>query len=264
MTAAAYPVPRVSSGVPTAGSTAPGWAITSGTRNPPPISTSSPRDTRTSRPAASAASMIIVAAALLFTTTAASAPVSRQSSAWACTSRRPRSPRARSYSSVAYPRAIPLTKLLDGRNASEISHTCECVKAGWQNCNSKDFPSCPACRPAILQYYVIDCRGPHQHRQGSDPARSRAEVTRSRVQHVFLRAPSASALGDALARRRTRQTVRPLLHREHRRPVPVHHAPAPLRDVHRSLGQGAPCARGRTIRSADAPSFERARSEEAA
>ena len=47
----------------------------------------------TSRPTAKAASTIMVAAALLLTTTAASAPVKRQSSASACTSRRPRLPR---------------------------------------------------------------------------------------------------------------------------------------------------------------------------
>ena len=46
----------------------------SGTRKPPPISTSSPRDTMTSRPRASAASASSTAAALLFTTIPASAP----------------------------------------------------------------------------------------------------------------------------------------------------------------------------------------------
>ena len=79
--------------VPTSRSTAPDCAMTSGTRNPPPISTSSPREMRTSRPAASAASASSVAAALLLTTTAASAPVSRQIRRSACTSRRPRAPR---------------------------------------------------------------------------------------------------------------------------------------------------------------------------
>jgi hypothetical protein len=85
--------------VPTSRSVAPDCAITSGTRKPPPISTSSPRDTMTSRPAASAASTIIVAAALLLTTTADSAPVNRQISPSAWTSRRPRAPRSTSYSS---------------------------------------------------------------------------------------------------------------------------------------------------------------------
>ena len=42
--------------------------MTSGTRKPPPISTSSPREITTSRPAASAARISIVAAALLLTT----------------------------------------------------------------------------------------------------------------------------------------------------------------------------------------------------
>jgi len=52
--------------------TAPDCAITSGTRNPPPISISSRGETITSRPDASAARISIVAAALLLTTTAAS------------------------------------------------------------------------------------------------------------------------------------------------------------------------------------------------
>ncbi len=65
--------------VPTSTSRAPDCAITSGTRNPPPISTLSPRETTTSRPRASAASASSTAAALLLTTMAASAPHSRAS-----------------------------------------------------------------------------------------------------------------------------------------------------------------------------------------
>src|SRR6516165_30406 len=71
---------------------APDWRMTSGTRKPPPISTSSPREMITSRPSASAARSRSVAAALLLTTTAASAPVTRAISVSACTSRRPREP----------------------------------------------------------------------------------------------------------------------------------------------------------------------------
>ena len=51
---------------------------TSGIRNFPPISTSSPRETTVSPPEASAVNMSSTAAALLFTAMAASAPVSLQ------------------------------------------------------------------------------------------------------------------------------------------------------------------------------------------
>ena len=50
-------------------------------RNPPPISTSSPRDTTTPRPAATVFTARMSAAAQLFTTNASSAPVSSVSSA---------------------------------------------------------------------------------------------------------------------------------------------------------------------------------------
>ena len=64
--------------VPTSTMRAPERARTSGMRKPSPISTSSPRETTTSRPSASAASASSTAAALLLTTSAASAPVSRR------------------------------------------------------------------------------------------------------------------------------------------------------------------------------------------
>ncbi len=54
--------------------------MTSGMRNDPPISTSSPRETATSRPLARLSSMSSTAAALLLTTSASSAPVSLVSS----------------------------------------------------------------------------------------------------------------------------------------------------------------------------------------
>src|SRR5438874_2136351 len=54
--------------------------MTSGIRKPPPISTSSPRDTITDRPWASAASTSSTAAAPLLTTRAASAPAALASS----------------------------------------------------------------------------------------------------------------------------------------------------------------------------------------
>ena len=72
--------------------------MTSGRRKAPPISTSSPRDTTTSRPLASAAMVSITAAALLLTTVAASAPVISQISDSTKSSRSPRPPVSRSYS----------------------------------------------------------------------------------------------------------------------------------------------------------------------
>ena len=68
---------RVRLVVPTSRSTAPDFAITSGMRNDPPISTSSPRETMTSPPSASAFSVSSTAAALLLTTmVATSRPMS--------------------------------------------------------------------------------------------------------------------------------------------------------------------------------------------
>ena len=77
---------------------APLCAMTSGTRNLPPISTSSPRDTGTSPPRQRADRVSITAAALLFTAMAASAPVilQRSFSKWEYLS--PLAPASRSYS----------------------------------------------------------------------------------------------------------------------------------------------------------------------
>ena len=75
-------------------------AMMSGMRNDPPISTSSPRDTMASRPAANSESTIMTAAALLLTARAASAPVSAQTSCSQCAWRLPRSMASTSYSSV--------------------------------------------------------------------------------------------------------------------------------------------------------------------
>jgi hypothetical protein len=73
-------------------------AMMSGTRNPPPISTSSPRDTITSRSRATAPSASSTAAALLLTTIPASAPHTRARSRPACSWRDPRSPESIRYS----------------------------------------------------------------------------------------------------------------------------------------------------------------------
>src|SRR5580704_12841817 len=72
----------------------------SGMRNAPPISISSPRETITSRPSASAFSTSSTAAALLLTAVAASAPVSLSNQGAIWSSRSPRAPPERSYSSV--------------------------------------------------------------------------------------------------------------------------------------------------------------------
>ena len=72
---------RVRLVVPTSRSTAPDFAITSGMRNDPPISTSSPRETMTSPPSASAFSDSSTAAALLFTTMVATLALRRMQQA---------------------------------------------------------------------------------------------------------------------------------------------------------------------------------------
>ena len=72
----------------------------SGSRNEPPISISSPRDTIVSRPSASAFSASTSAPALLLTASAASAPVSRTSQPEIWSSRSPRRPVSTSYSRV--------------------------------------------------------------------------------------------------------------------------------------------------------------------
>ena len=85
--------------VPTSISVGPDWAITSGIRNPPPISTSWPRETTIARPGpASAAAASSTAAGAVVDHDRASAPVSSRSSpaTWSC--RLPRSPVSRSSS----------------------------------------------------------------------------------------------------------------------------------------------------------------------
>ena len=75
-------------------------AMISGTRKLPPISTSSPRLTMASLPAANSASTIMTAAALLFTAMAASAPVSAQMRCSTWLWRLPRAMFSMLYSSV--------------------------------------------------------------------------------------------------------------------------------------------------------------------
>lgn len=86
-------------------------AMTSGIRKLPPISTSSPRLTMTSLPAAWVASTSSTAAALLLTTSASSAQVSERISCAACSLRDPREQVSTLYSSVLYPRATSATAL---------------------------------------------------------------------------------------------------------------------------------------------------------
>src|SRR5438093_663254 len=76
-------------------------------RNEPPISTSSPRETSTSRSAASVLSASSTAAALLLTTSAASAPVKARRSSSTRASRSPRRPVTRSSSRFEAWRAAP-------------------------------------------------------------------------------------------------------------------------------------------------------------
>ena len=74
-------------------------------RNAPPISTISPRETITSRPAASVLSASTVAAALLLTTSAASAPVSAWKRPCTWSSRSERRPEPRSACTLQNPPA---------------------------------------------------------------------------------------------------------------------------------------------------------------
>ena len=84
-------------------STAPLCSITSGTRNPPPISTASPRETITSLPSAKADNPRSNAEALLFTTKEASAPVISLSKDCRCDCLEPLLPLDRSNSRSEYP-----------------------------------------------------------------------------------------------------------------------------------------------------------------
>ena len=89
--------------VPTSTRVAPLCSITSGIRNFPPISTSSPLETTTSPPLARELRMSMTAAALLFTAIAASAPVSRHRSCSKWEYLSPLFPASRLYSRLEYP-----------------------------------------------------------------------------------------------------------------------------------------------------------------
>ncbi len=83
----------------------------SGTRNPPPISTSSPRETTTDRSRASAPSARSTAAALLLTTTPASAPHTREQRAGVLVAR------------AAFPRRQPVLQVrVTGRDVDRLGH----------------------------------------------------------------------------------------------------------------------------------------------
>ena len=100
-TADAKSARRVRLVVPTSTSRAPDCSITSGTRNPPPISTNSPRETAAPRSVAKAANTNSTADAPLFTTMASSASHSRANNAAAWAWREPRRPDDRSNSRLA-------------------------------------------------------------------------------------------------------------------------------------------------------------------
>ena len=102
MTALAKSLTRVRFVVPTSTNFAPDCVITSGIRNPPPISTSSPRETATDSPPARAARTSITAEAQLLTTIAASAPQALANNCGARSCLEPRSPVRRSSSRFVY------------------------------------------------------------------------------------------------------------------------------------------------------------------
>ncbi len=181
--------------VPTSRRRHPPWTMTSGTRNAPPISTSSPRLTTTSRPRASAARARRTAAALLFTTSPASAPVNSHSRprtrSWRC----PLAPRSRSYSRLQYPAARPM--------ASTASHasgarprlvwrtTPAALTTGW-NLGSDRARASPSARPASAPAAV----------SSSDPPSTRPLTSSSTARA----ASAANPLGtrpSATASRRT-------------------------------------------------------------
>ena len=91
--------------LPTSTSTTPAVSRISGIRKPPPISTSSPRDTSTARPNAIVRRASTRAAAPLLLTSAPPAPVNSRRRAVQWSYREPRAPASRSYSRLAYPRA---------------------------------------------------------------------------------------------------------------------------------------------------------------
>ena len=104
--------------VPTSRNRAPLCSIRSGSRNEPPISISSPRETTTSRPSASELSASSTAAALLLTTVAASAPVSAHNASSTSASRSPRPPPSRSYSRLTADRPAAAIASIAGSASS--------------------------------------------------------------------------------------------------------------------------------------------------
>src|SRR3990172_4435106 len=109
VTVFSYSDGRVRFFVPTPPRRPPLPAMMSGIRNDPPISTSSPRLTITSRPRAWPARHSNTAAALLLTTWAHSAPVRARSIPSTSDRRDDRFPSARSNSRFEYPRAVSTT-----------------------------------------------------------------------------------------------------------------------------------------------------------
>ena len=104
--------------VPTSRSLAPARAMMSGTRNAPPISTSSPRETITSLRCASALSVRNTPAALLLTMVQASAPVSSRSRPSTRSSRSPRRALSRSNSRLHGMRIASLTASMASSGSS--------------------------------------------------------------------------------------------------------------------------------------------------
>src|SRR5205823_12612148 len=83
-------------------------------------------------------------------------------------------------------------------------------------------------------------------RKGHAAPRGRAEAARGGIQHVFRRTAAEAAVGNAEPCRSAGEALRPRVHPEHRRSLPVQHAAVALRDVRRPLGSRPARARGRT------------------
>ena len=138
----------------------------SGSRNEPPISISSPRDTIVSLPSASAFSASTSAPALLLTASAASAPVSRSSQPEIWSSRSPRRPVSTSYSRVEGSRiAAAAAAIAASGNGARPRLVCSTVpvRLNTRRCDGRHQPG--ECTGAVGD--DVDHPGP----AGRGPAR---------------------------------------------------------------------------------------------
>src|SRR6185436_3404043 len=106
--------------------------------------------------------------------------------------------------------------------------------------------------------------GHFRRRAGHAEARGRHEGPRGAIQHVLRRAPAEAAMGSARRRRGAREALRPRVHPELRRALPLRHAAVAVSDADRPLGQGPARARRRPAGAVRAEEHDEGRAEEAA